>query len=90
MHSEPPTHRDGWAGQYALAAGAAALICALLPGVSDVIAAPLAALAIALGLLGVRWHRTGRAPRVASAITGTVLGAVALSIVAVMVAASHT
>lgn len=90
MHPQPPSHRHGWAGQYALAAGVAAIVCALLPGVSDVIAAPLAVLAIVLGLLGVRWHQSGRAPRVASAITGTVLGAVALSIVAVMVAASHT
>ena len=45
-------------------------------------------IAIGLGLVGVRWHQSGRAARVAPAIAGMVLGMVALFIVVLMLAAS--
>lgn len=89
VHDEPQPHRDArWAGSYALAAGFAALVCALLPAVSDIVAAPVALLAIALGLIGIRLHNAKRAARVAPAIVGLMLGAVALCIVVLMLAAS--
>lgn len=82
-------HRDdGWAGRYSLVLGIAALLCGLLPVISDLVAGPLAAVAIGLGLVGVRWHQSGRAARVAPAIAGMVLGAIALFVVVLMIAAS--
>jgi hypothetical protein len=89
VHDEPSPHRDArWAGSYALAVGFASLVCALLPAVSDVLAAPLALLAIGLGLVGIRLHRAGRASRVAPSIIGLMLGAGALCIVVLMLAAA--
>lgn len=89
MRDEPPDHRDGgWAGEYSLVLGILALVGALLPIVSDFVAGPVAAIAIALGLVGVQRHQAGRAARVAPAIAGTVLGAIVLFVVVLMLAAS--
>jgi hypothetical protein len=91
MRDEPPDHRDGgWVGESALILGVAALVGAMLPVVSDYVAGPVAAVAILLGLLGARRHQAGRARRVAPAIAGTVLGAVALFVVVLMLAASRS
>ncbi|MET4100322.1 cadmium resistance protein CadD (predicted permease) [Agrococcus sp. UYP10] len=91
MRDEPPGHRGGgWAGEYALVLGVVALVCALVPVVSDLIAGPLGAVAIVLGLVGVRRHQAGRDRRVAPAILGVVLGTLVLCVVAIMFAASHT
>jgi len=91
MREKPPGHRDGgWMGESALILGVAALISAMLPVVSDFVAGPAAAVAILLGLLGARRHQAGRAARVAPAIAGTVLGAIALFVVVLMLAASNS
>lgn len=85
----PPNPRDGgWPGEWALVLGLAAIVCGLLPVISDLVAGPLSAVAIGLGLVGVRRHQAGRAARVAPAITGMVLGIIALFIVVLMIAAS--
>lgn len=89
VRDDPPNPRDGrWVGEYALVLGIAAILCGLLPVISDLIAGPVAVVAIVLGLVGVRWHQAGRAARVAPAITGMVLGVLALFLVVLMVAAS--
>lgn len=89
VRDDPPISRaGGWAGEYALVLGIAAILCGLLPVISDLVAGPVAVIAIGLGLLGVRWHQVGRAARVAPAIAGMVLGIVALFIVVLMLAAS--
>ncbi|WP_306232877.1 hypothetical protein [Agrococcus beijingensis] len=89
MNDDPSPHRDArWAGSYALAAGFASVVCTLLPAVSEVVAGPLALIAIVLGLVGIRLHSVKRAARVAPAIIGLMLGAVALFIVVLMLAAS--
>lgn len=83
MSDESP----GRHGDNSLAAGVTALACTFVPGVGEFLAVPAAVLAIALGLIGVRRHETGRAPRVAAAATGVMLGVLALLAVLVVVLA---
>lgn len=91
MRDESPDHRDGgWVGESALILGVAAIVCAMLPVVSDFVAGPVAAIAIVLGIIGARWHQSGRARRVAPAIAGTVLGSIGLFVVVLMLAASQS
>lgn len=89
VRDDPPSPRHGgWMGEYALVLGIAALLAGLLPVISDLIAGPIAVVAIGMGLVGVRWHQAGRASRVAPAIAGMVLGVIALFVVVLMLAAS--
>lgn len=74
-------------GENAAALGLVALVLVVLPGVGEFLAAPVGVAAIVLGLLGIRQYELRRAPRVWAAITGLVLGVLALlGIVFVLVA----
>lgn len=78
----PPRH-----GENAAALGLVALVLVVLPGVGELLGAPLGVAAVVLGLLGIRQYELRRAPRVWAAITGLVLGVLALlGIVFVLVA----
>lgn len=85
MRDTPPSGRRRYtAGDYALTFGLAAVACALIPVIGDLIAAPVAVLAVVLGLVGIGHHDAGRAHRVLPAAVGAALGAVALFVVLVM------
>lgn len=81
----PPGRRRYTVGDYALTFGLAAVACAAIPVIGDVIAAPVAVLAIVLGLIGIwRWDE-GLAPKVLPAAAGASLGALSLFAVVLMV-----
>lgn len=71
------------AGRCALIAGAVALLCALIPVIGDLIAVPMAVLAIVCGIRGVGHHDAGRSPRMMPSVVGALLGAIALLLVVV-------
>lgn len=78
----PPRH-----GENAAALGLVALVLVVMPGIGELLAAPAGVMAIVLGLLGIRQYELRRAPRVWAAITGLVLGVLALlGIIFVLVA----
>lgn len=85
--SRDPARRS--AGDVALAFGLAAVLCALIPGIGDVISAPTAAAAVICGFIGVGHYDAGRTPSVLSAAVGTALGALALFFIAVTFIATH-
>lgn len=77
------THPVPRSGGYALAFGLLAVLCALVPVIGDVVAVPVAVLAIACGVVGVGHYDAGRAPRMITSVLGSLLGAIALLLVAV-------
>jgi hypothetical protein len=77
------------AGEYALTFGIAAIACALIPGIGDLIAAPAAALAVVFGIIGVSHYDAGRTRSVLPAAVGTALGALALFFLAVVLIATQ-
>ncbi|WP_155855484.1 hypothetical protein [Actinotalea ferrariae] len=80
----PPRH-----GENAAALGLVALVLVVVPGIGELLAAPLGVAAIVVGLLGVRQYEMRRAPRVAAALAGLALGVLALlAVVFVLVATS--
>lgn len=83
-----PGMRRNHAGRYALTFGLLALACALIPVIGDLVAVPTAVIAVVCGVVGVGHYDAGRAPRMLSALTGAILGAVALLIVLVGVIAA--
>ncbi|UVI38001.1 hypothetical protein [Brevibacterium spongiae] len=90
MRGKPPPQREGDnAGAYALTFSIISVVCAFIPVIGDFIAAPTAALAIVLGFIGISRHESGRASKVIPAVSGTILGAVALFVVALMLAVTH-
>lgn len=70
-------------GGYALSFGVLAVLCALLPVIGDLIAVPLAVLAIVCGVVGVNHYDADRTPRMLPSLVGAVLGAVALLLLVV-------
>ncbi|WP_193106272.1 hypothetical protein [Brachybacterium sp. FME24] len=91
MRDRPPSGRRRYtAGDYALTFGLAAVACALIPVIGDLIAAPVAVLAVVLGLIGISHHDSGRTHRVLPAAVGAALGAVALFVVLVMFLATSS
>ncbi len=77
------------AGDYALTFGVAAIACALIPGIGDVISAPVAVLAIVCGIVGVGHYDAGRTRSVLPAAVGTALAALALFFIAVVFIATR-
>lgn len=86
----PPVQRRREAGEYALTFGLAAVVCALIPVIGDVISAPTAAAAIVFGFIGITHYDAGRTPSIVPAAVGTALGALALFIVALMFIATRS
>lgn len=89
MQQEPPHHWSDSAGEYALLLGIAALACAFIPVIGDLITLPVALGAVALGFVGIRRHQHGRAWRAIVATLGIVLGAGALAVVALLFIATN-
>ena len=85
MAEHPATgeHRAHRSGGYALLFGLLALACALIPVIGDLAAVPIAVIAVICGVAGVGHYDAGRAPRMLPALTGAILGAIALLIVLV-------
>lgn len=80
----PPDRRRYTAGDYSLTFGLAAVACAAIPAIGDLVAAPVAVAAVVLGLVGIwRWDE-GRAPKVLPAAAGASLGALSLFAVVLM------
>lgn len=82
-HSATGGHRTHRSGGYALVLGLLAVACALIPVIGDLVAVPVAVIAIICGVIGVGHYDAGRAPRMLPALVGAVLGAIALLVVAV-------
>jgi hypothetical protein len=88
----PPMHDDDRrqaprSGDWAIALGIAALVCAVVPVIGDAIAGVLAVATIALGSWCIHVaERTGR-PGVARGLTGASIGLVALAVALFAVAA---
>jgi hypothetical protein len=76
-------------GESALVLGIVAVLGLLVPGIGDYIAGPGAVAAMALGFVGMRRHETGRATTAGGAVAGVILGALALTALVIMLAASH-
>lgn len=70
-------------GDLARAAGLVALAATLVPVVGEIVAVPVAAAAIVLGMVGVRRYETGRATTAAPALLGAFLGMAAVLVVTV-------
>lgn len=85
MAEHPATggHRTHRSGGYALAFGLLAIACALIPVIGDLVAVPIAVVAVVCGVVGVGHYDAGRAPRMLPALAGAILGAVALLLVVV-------
>lgn len=71
------------AGGYALGFGVLAVLCALIPVIGDIVAVPVAVLAIIVGAIGVGHYDAGRTPRLLPSAAGALLGAIALLLTAV-------
>lgn len=85
MRDEPtPGRRRYTAGDYALTFGLAAVACVLIPVIGDVVAAPVAVLAVVFGGIGISRYDAGLAPKVLPAAVGTGLGALSLFLVVLM------
>ncbi len=89
MERRPEGDGGSRLGEYALAASLAAVACAFVPAVGDVVVVPLAVLAIVLALVEIRRHESGRKARVGQATVGAVLAAVMLLVVFMTFAASQ-
>lgn len=76
-------------GEYALTFGVAAIVCALIPGIGDLISVPTAILAVVCGIVGIGHYDAGRTRSVLPAAVGTALGALALFFVAVVFIATR-
>lgn len=81
--------RNG-AGDAALIFGVVAVLCAVVPIVGDYLALPVAALAVVLGGVGFARADRGTATNPWKAMTGGLLGIVAVFVVFVSYAASGT
>ena len=80
----PPGRRRYTAGDYSLTFGLAAAACVAIPGIGDLISAPVALAAVVFGLIGIwRWD-DGLTPKVLPAAAGASLGALALFAVVLM------
>lgn len=80
----PPGRKLYTAGDYSLTFGLAAVACVAIPGIGDLLSAPVAVAAIAFGLVGIwRWD-VGLAPTVLPAAVGASLGALSLFAVVLM------
>ena len=88
MQPEPPRRWSDGAAEQSLLLGLLGLACSFIPIVGDWITLPLALAAIALGFVGLRRHKGGRAQHSIMAVLGIALGAGALSVVVVMLFAT--
>lgn len=88
MQPEPPRRWSDGAAEHSLLLGILALACSFIPIVGDWITLPFALGAVALGFVGLRRHRGGRAWHSIMAVLGIALGAGALSVVVVMLVAT--
>lgn len=89
MTEEPgPARRPHRAGGYALILGLLAVLCALIPVIGDLVAAPAAVLAVVCGIVGVGHYDAGRAPRMLPSVVGATLGAIALLVTVVSLIAT--
>ncbi|WP_109471923.1 hypothetical protein [Ornithinimicrobium cavernae] len=79
--------RNG-AGDAALTAGVLAVLCAVVPIIGDYLALPVAALAVVLGSIGFVRADRGTATNPWKALTGGLLGVLAVFIVLIAQAAS--
>jgi hypothetical protein len=79
-----PGRRRYTVGEYSLTFGLAAVACALIPVIGDLIAAPVAVIALVLGFIGIGRHDAGVAPKVLPAAIGAALGALSLFLVVLM------
>lgn len=82
-HSATGGHSAHRSGAHALVLGLLALACALIPVIGDLVAMPVAIIAIVCGVIGVGHYDAGRTPRLLPALVGAVLGAIALLVVVV-------
>ncbi len=69
--------------------GVVAVLCACVPVLGEILALVPAIAALGFGILGVRHHEMGRTPRAGMAVTGAVLGGLALAIVGLLFAMPH-
>ncbi|WP_418274948.1 hypothetical protein ACNHYB_08670 [Isoptericola jiangsuensis] len=80
MHDDGDHRHAPRSGDWAIALGVAALVCALVPVVGDAVASVLAVVAVALGSACIHVaERSGR-PGVARGLTGASIGLVALAV----------
>lgn len=75
-------------GDWALSLGLAGLVSGFVPVIGDFVSAPAAVLAMVLGLVGVRRYETHQAARVAPAVGGAVLGAMAIALTLIVLVAT--
>lgn len=87
MEPDAGDPRGSRVGDYALSSGIVAGVTTFTPVIGELLALPAAALAIGLGVVGVRRYETGGSRRFVPALVGFFLGALA-ALAAVMVFAS--
>ena len=75
-------------GEFALALGIVAVVFLCVPVIGEFVAVPAAAAAMVLGFIGMRRFDTGRSHESRAAIAGLILGAVAATGLAILLAAS--
>jgi hypothetical protein len=89
MQDQPAVRRANRPGESALALGVIAIAGLFVPIVGDFVTAPAAVAAMVLGFVGMRRHETGRATGSASAIAGVIVGALAITGLLMMLAATR-